>query len=361
MSTPLLIHSLAEFRSLIFQCLGLVEPRSIVEVGSEEGTFTRELLHWARDHGATVTAVEPLLTPAVTELAESWPELRLVQEHSPQALEQLEPADAYLVDGDHNYATLSGELEAIYPSDGDRSCVTFLHDVGWPSGRRDMYYAPDGLAPEAVHAHTWEKGVVPESDGVVEGGFRGAGQFAWARREGGPANGVRTAVEDFLSRNGDQFVFVTVPCVFGLGVLFPRAAPWAEALVTLLAPYDDSPLLVRMEQNRISLYLAVLELQDARAEALELLEQMQLERRDLDAENRALWARLSELEHLLTEQAETHEFRLQKLRAEIDRLAHSRAFAVAEGLSGARRLAGDTGISLSRRRLRELLEATNGP
>jgi hypothetical protein len=223
-----------------------------------------------------------------------------------------------------------------------------------------MYYAPDGLAPEAVHAHTWEKGVVPESDGVVEGGFRGAGQFAWARREGGPANGVRTAVEDFLSRNGDQFVFVTVPCVFGLGVLFPRAAPWAEALVTLLAPYDDSPLLVRMEQNRISLYLAVLELQDASAEALERLEQMQLERRDLDAENRALWARLSELEEEVGQLSHRTELRVQSLRDELDALARSRAFAVAEVLVRVKALAGGGATTVSRRRLREVLESTDG-
>lgn len=356
MAAPLLIHSLAEFRQLIFECLELVGPRRIVEIGSEDGTFTTELLQWARDHGATVTAVEPLPTPAVAELATKWPELHLVEERSPKALEHIEAADVYLVDGDHNHATVRGELEAVYGHDGNRSSVVFLHDVGWPSGRRDMYYDPAGLPPEAVHPHTYTKGVVPGRDEVVEGGFRGAGQFAWARHEGGPANGVRTAVEDFLRDHGDRFCFVTVPCVFGLGVVFPASAPWAEALGTLLAPYDGNELLERMEENRLSLYLAVLAMQDDRTRALQRLEQLQLERRDVDVENRALWARVAELEATFGRLSQ----QTQAVRDELEALVKSRAFAVVEVLSRAKRLAGRGESNVSRRRLESVLEAATG-
>ncbi|MBW3645622.1 MAG: class I SAM-dependent methyltransferase, partial [Actinobacteria bacterium] len=142
MRGPLLLHSLAEFRELIFECFDVVHPGSLVEVGAEDGTFTVELLRWARDHEATVHAVEPFPTPAISELVASWPELHLVEEHSPAALEKLEPADVYLVDGDHNYVTVRAELQAIFGGEGDRPCLAFLHDVGWPSGRRDMYYDP---------------------------------------------------------------------------------------------------------------------------------------------------------------------------------------------------------------------------
>ncbi|HEV2068222.1 MAG TPA: hypothetical protein VGR26_00340, partial [Acidimicrobiales bacterium] len=277
---------------------------------------------------------------------------------SPAALEKLEPADVYLVDGDHNYVTVRAELQAIFGGEGDRPCLAILHDVGWPSGRRDMYYDPESLPPEAVHPHSYEKGVVPESDEVVEGGFRGAGHFAWARHEGGPANGVRTAVEDFLAAHEEELVLRTVPCVFGLGVVYPASAPWAASLGDVLAPYADNPLLARMEENRLSLFLAVLELQDHLAGTAQLLEQAQLERRDVDAENRALWARSRELEHLLAEQVASLESRLELLREEIDLLARSRAFALAEGISRAKQLAGRAGSPLSRRRLRELLEAT---
>ncbi len=360
MSAPLLIHSLAEFRELIFACLDKVGPDSIVEVGAEDGTFTKELLEWARDHGARVTAVEPMPTAIVIELAETWPELHLVEERSPAALEHLEAADVYLIDGDHNYATLLGELRAIYDQDAKQSSLVFLHDVGWPSGRRDMYYDPASLPSEAVHPHTYAKGVVPASDEVVEGGFRGGGQFAWARREGGQENGVLTAVEDFLRDRVDQYCFVTVPCVFGLGVLFPRSAPWAETLNTILSPYDGNAILARLEQNRLSLYLAVLRLQDERTATVQRVEQLELERRDLDVENRALWARLTELEAASGHRTQQMELQMQTLRDELKVLGRSRAFAVAEVLSRARGLVGKGQSNVSRRRLRSVLEASTG-
>ncbi len=361
MSAPLLLHSLAEFRDLIFECLDLVVPCDVVEIGSEDGTSTLELLRWARDHAATVHAVEPFPKPWVSELAETWSELHLVEERSPGALQKLQPADLYLIDGDHNYFTVRAELEEIFGGDGNRLPLVFLHDVGWPWGRRDLYYDPGSLPPEAVHPHTWDKGVVLGYEGVVAGGFRGEGQFAYARHEGGPANGVRTAVEDFLAAHERELVFRTVPCVFGLGIVYPPSAPWAASLGDVLAPYVDNPLLAHMEENRLSLYLAVLELQDHLARTAQLLEQAQLERRDVDAENRGLWARTRELEHLLAEQAEqvaSLESRLQMFRSEMQHLAQSRAFALAEGISRAKQLAGSAGSPLSRRRLRELLEAT---
>lgn len=358
MSGPLLLHSLAEFREIIFDCCDVVGPRSLVEVGAEDGTFTVELLRWARDHGAAVYAVEPFPTPAITELAEHWPELRLVEERSPGALEKLEGADVYLIDGDHNYVTVRAELEAIFDGEDDRPRLVFLHDVGWPSGRRDMYYDPDSLPPDAVHSHTHEKGVVPGNDGVVQGGFRGAGHFAWSRHEGGPANGVRTAVEDFLAAHDGELRFAAVPCVFGLGAVYPASAPWAASVDDLLAPYADNALLARLEDNRLLLYLTVIELQDHLAQASKVVDQAMLERRDVDAENRALWARTAELEHLLDARVQDLETKLELLRGEMEQLAHSRAFAVAEGISRARQVGGGADSHLSRRRLRELLEAT---
>jgi hypothetical protein len=366
-SGPLLMHSLTEFGEIIFRCLDVVAPRSLVEVGAEDGTFTVELLRWAGDHDATVHAVEPFPTPAIMELAERWPQLHLMEERSPGALEKLESADVYLVDGDHNYVTVRAELDAIFGAGGERSPLAFFHDVEWPSGRRDMYYDPDGLPPEAVHPHTYHKGVVPGCGGVVEGGFRGAGAFAWARHEGGPANGVRTAVEDFLVAHDGELRFVTVPCVFGLGVVYPASAPWATSVDEVLAPYADNPLLARLEENRLSLYLTVIELQDHLARTSQLLEQARLERRDVDAENRALWARtaeleelLAELEELLAEQVGSLEARLKMLRGEVEQLVQSRALAVAEGVSRVRQVAaGRGGRPLSRKRLRELLEATS--
>jgi len=257
---PLLLHSLVTFQDEILRCLELVEARRIVEIGSETGASTLALAEWAREHDATVVSVDPDPARRVLEHAAEHPELEVVAGASPAALEGLDAADVYVIDGDHNHWTVSRELAHAYADPASRPlCV--LHDVGWPWGRRDLYYAPERLPADGVHPHTFEGGVKPGEPGVVSGGFRGAGEFALARREGGPRNGVLTAVEDAMAERPDLRL-VKVPCVFGVGYLWSRDAPYAEALEAELGHLDEDPLLATLEANRLRLYLQVLDLQD---------------------------------------------------------------------------------------------------
>ena len=222
---PLLLHSLATMRELILPALDLAGARRVVEVGGEAGGFTAHLATRARDGGGHVHIVDPAPSSELAEMIEASDELTLVREASPTALTTIGAADAYVLDGDHNYATVRGELAAIAELAGDAHPLVVLHDIGWPWGRRDLYYRP-------------------------------AGEVAYALEEGGPRNGVLTAVEDFL-QDHPSFGLVRVPCIFGLGFLFDSRAPYAPDLRALLAPYADNPLLARLEENRIALYLRV--------------------------------------------------------------------------------------------------------
>lgn len=352
MTGPLLLYSLAELRDVIFPCLDAVGARSVVEVGSEDGLFTAELAAWAEPRRATVYCVEPAPRPELLAVADASPGVVLVRERSPEALEHVEPCDVYLVDGDHNYHTVSRELATVEARHHGRDggYVVFLHDVGWPSGRRDMYYSPESLPEPAVHRHSYERGTVPGSASLVHGGFRGEGQFAWALDEGGPANGVLTAAEDFLA-DRSHLRFARVPCVFGLGVIWPESAPWSDALAGALRPYQDSALLGALEQNRLALYLRVLELQDeARAHQAEL-EGSRLRLDELRVENRALWARVEELESGLATLGQRHD----DLRREVAGTLRLRSFALAEQVSSVRKLFGEE-PALSRSRLEGLLD-----
>lgn len=263
MSMPLLLHSLTEHRAVIFGALAAVDATAVVEVGSEFGGFTSELAEWAASRGASVASVEPFPAETVRELDRGSDHFRLVEGRSPAALRELPPADAYILDGDHAYWTVLGELRTIAELVGaDRPHpLVMLHDVGWPSGRRDQYYAPDALSPDQVLPHAWDRGVVPWSSGVVAGGFRGEGQFAVALEEGGPHNGVLTAVEDYLADRPD-LAYAHVPSVFGLGVVYVPSGQSGERMAALLAPYDRNPQLERLERNRIELLLRCVELQD---------------------------------------------------------------------------------------------------
>ncbi len=345
---PLLLHSLSALREVIFACLDISGARTVVEVGGEDGVFTRDLLAWVEKVGGKLYCVDPQPSDKLVELCSGSEAAELTIGRSPQALEDLEQADVYLLDGDHNYHTVKGELETIERNsqDGEGMPLVFVHDVGWPCGRRDQYYSPESLPPEAVHPHAYDRGVIPESSGVVEGGFRGAGEFAVALEEGGEANGVLTAVEDFLEGHAD-LALARIPCVFGLGVVYRTSSPEGRSVGEFLRLYDGNPLLERLEANRLALYLRVLELQDdiasLRTQIASLFTQMEsfaLQHRDAATENRALWARNVELE--------AH---LKLLRDEAANLLASRALTLAERLA---KLRGSKG--LSRDRLRAAVE-----
>jgi hypothetical protein len=77
---------------------------------------------------------------------------------------------------------------------------------------------------------------------------------ASARTEGGPRNGVLTAIEDFIAGR-DNVRLAIIPAFFGLGILWSGSAPYADDLAELLDPWDRNPLLERLERNRV-LHLA---------------------------------------------------------------------------------------------------------
>jgi hypothetical protein len=354
---PLLLHSLAEFEELILDCFDIVGAKSVVEIGAEDGLFTRRLLPWAEKHGATLHTVDPAPRPPLVELADEVDAVDLIRARSLEALESIEPADVYLIDGDHNYYTVLHELQTIdkRAAEGGGPYLVVLHDVGWPSGRRDMYYAPDTLPADAVHPHTFDKGVVPEAESAVEGGFRGEGDFGWAVEEGGPENGVLTAVEDFIADH-DGLELRIVPAVFGLGILYPKDAPYATKLRRHLSPYHQNPILDRLERNRVTLFLRVLELQEAVTAVTRHRDDIELNLRDAEVQNRALWARNAELEHELLRRERIIE-PLEQLVREVDMLTRSRAFNVAERASNLAHMVGWSGTTLSAERLRDALDA----
>lgn len=259
----LLLHSLQEFDEIIFALLERARPRSVLEIGSETGAFSDRLLAFCEDGGGELVTVEPQPAPHLLAKAIDSERFHLYQGLSlPYLADPGCRSEFVLIDGDHNYFTVHHELsliEAAWRAGGVQGTV-LLHDVAWPCARRDSYYDPSALPPEAVHPHSFEFGVTLDARGVVRGGFRGEGQFAWALHEGGPRNGVLTAVEDFVHEH-PEYVFRSVGAVFGMGVLTVRDSAADRAAAEVVAPYDNE-LVRRLERNRLELYLKVLDLQD---------------------------------------------------------------------------------------------------
>ena len=192
-------------------------------------------------------AIDPFPQPELVDLAERHERLELVREGSLEALAGVPIAEAVVLDGDHNYWTLSEELRLIAERSEELPLLLF-HDVSWPHARRDDYYDPGAVPAEHRHPYQEGGGVFPGVPGLEPGGL----PYRYpAREEGGPANGVLTAVEDFVAARGDCGLAV-VPAFFGLGVVWRHDAPWASEVAALLEPWDRNPLLERMEANRVA-------------------------------------------------------------------------------------------------------------
>jgi Methyltransferase domain len=242
--------SMVHHSEALLACLEATGARTVAEVGAFAGDLTRVLVDWAAGSGASVIAIDPAPQEHLVKLAAHHQELELIRETSLDALPKLPMPDVVIIDGDHNYYTVSEELRAI----GDRASgadlpLLLFHDVCWPHGRRDDYFAPEQVPADFRQQIIAEGyGLFPGDPGARRGGLPYDGSAA---REGGPRNGVLTAVEDYVGQS-DALRLVIVPAFFGFAAVWHRDAPWADAVAQVLDPLDRSPLLARLEENRVA-------------------------------------------------------------------------------------------------------------
>jgi hypothetical protein len=290
--------SLINNGEVMISCLEIAGSRSVVEVGAYAGDLTRFLLDWAVPAGAKVLAIDPSPQDELVTLSEQRPELELHRATSHEALRHMPRADAYVIDGDHNYFTVSEELRLIAEREPEEAApLLMFHDVGWPHARRDDYYAPELIPPEYRQPTIEGGGLFPGLGEPHPGGL----PYKWpAAREGGPRNGVLTAVEDFVAAD-PKLKLAVVPSFFGLGVVWHQDAAYAERLEQALAPLDRNPVVARLEANRVF--------------------------------------HLASMHHQLMEVAAAHE-RIGRQEAVLKRLLASSAFKLAESLSRLRHRAG---------------------
>jgi methyltransferase family protein len=240
--------SLANLLELLVPLLDAVEAGSVAEVGAFAGDLTQDLVAWAERADSRVVAIDPTPQRELITLSTRSDRLELVREPSTAAIPGLPEIDVVIIDGDHNYFTVSEELRLIDERyAGGQAPLLILHDVCWPHGRRDAYYSPERI-PEAGRQPMVEGGAIfPGEAGIAAGGL----PYKWvAEREGGPRNGVMTAVEDFVEGR-ENVRLAIVPAFFGLGVVWRLDAPWAGRVADVIAHWDSNPIVARLETNRV--------------------------------------------------------------------------------------------------------------
>jgi GT2 family glycosyltransferase len=236
---------------LIHPLLEAIRPGAIVEVGVEVGAVSGPLLRWAQANGAVVHAIDPDPTLNVDRLEAQYGEqLRFHRRKSLEVLGEIAAVDLALIDGDHNWYTVISELRALEQralKDGHEPPVMLLHDVGWPYGRRDLYYEPQAI-PEAQRQPHARQGLKP---GRMELGPGLNDHLENALLEGTPGNGVLTAVEDFMAESESPWRSWSIPGLSGMSILVSEPVLAARAPLRELLESLDRPAFLRAQCEAI--------------------------------------------------------------------------------------------------------------
>lgn len=227
----------------------IVEPimrasaaRRVVEVGALRGETTVLALD-ALGSDSEVHVIDPVPEFDPTEHEQRFPGRYIF--HRDLSLNVLPGAPAFdlaLIDGDHNWYSVYNELRLLREGarrDGQPLPVLILHDVCWPYGRRDLYYEPSQIPAEFRQPYA-RRGMRRGSTQLLRaGGFNAT--LDNALEEGGPRNGVMTALEDFMEEHDQPLRLVVLPIYFGLAIVVEHQVLAARAALADLLDEIESP------------------------------------------------------------------------------------------------------------------------
>lgn len=208
------------WKVLIRPILEEINAKYIVEIGSDLGLNTKHILEYCLDNNAHITAIDPFPKFDIEEFkAEYGDKFEIYTELSLNRLPLLKDYDTIIIDGDHNWYTVYNELKIIEESFKDKKFpLIFLHDIGWPYARRDLYYNPENIPQK--HRQPYKKlGIYPGKNSLLETGGLNSHLFN-AITENNPHNGILTALEDFIKESDLKLSFEHVNAFHGLGILY---------------------------------------------------------------------------------------------------------------------------------------------
>jgi hypothetical protein len=236
-------------------------PDRIMEIGTESGGHTEWLLRYCRVSRASLDLVD---TRPDDRLAALLVQFRAELAFHPLAALHAPPllpcCDLAVIDSDPNWFTVYHVLQLLFAraiETGAAPPIVLLHNIAWPYGRRDMYRDPGVIPERKPYAR---RGIVPGQSILSDAGAHGL-QFN-ALHEGGAANGVLTALEDFAASWPTKLALHELPFMGGMGILVPPARA-SEAVTNALADLLGAASLMRMcadlDQHRARLLVELAE------------------------------------------------------------------------------------------------------
>lgn len=243
------------WRRILLPVFQAARAKTVLEIGAEYGTSTNVLLKYVKQQGGHLHCIDPYPAFEAKQFAEqNRDHLSFYEDLSLNVIRKIPRVDVAMVDGDHNWYTVYNELrqlEEVHGADPLAQPVIFAHDLGWPYGRRDLYYNPDTIPAEFRQPYA-NLGILPnKSELVASGGMNCT--LHNAIHEGGPRNGVLTGVEDYLAESKLDWHFLFLPMYFGLGILVTqqrlRANGELRAAIERFTPSEGSRALLEQTEH----------------------------------------------------------------------------------------------------------------
>lgn len=247
-----------------------IDANYIVEVGSDTGINTKNILNYCMENDAHMAAIDPFPKFDVEKFkADYGNKFKMYPELSLKRLALLNDYDVILIDGDHNWYTVYNELKLIEKNfENKKFPVIFLHEVGWPYGRRDLYYDPENI-PEIYRQPYKKQGMYPGQTNLKEQGVLNS-NLCNSIYENNPRNGVLTAIEDFIEESEINFSFEQIEAFNGLGILFQYDENLKIRIMDIL---KEANLLKHLEEDRVKENIARNELRIACDRAMKLYDE----------------------------------------------------------------------------------------
>ena len=239
------------WKVLIRLILEQINAKYIVEIGSDLGVNTRNILEYCVDNNAQLTYIDPFPKFDIKKFkAEYGDKIEIYTELSLDRLPLLKNYDAILIDGDHNWYTVYNELKIIEEQFKDKKFpLVILHDIGWPYARRNLYYNPENIPKQ--HWQQYKKsGIYPGKNSLLEtGGLNSHLNNAITEKD--PHNGILTALEYFISESDMELSLKQVNAFHGLGILYIKDDKIDKILKKVIESADIIDLLEKEKTAHI--------------------------------------------------------------------------------------------------------------
>jgi len=227
-----------------------IKPKKIIEIGSNYGINTKNIINYCHENNGFLVTIDSNPKFNLEQLKKEYPNLfNFMKNDNLNSLKSLNNYDLILIDDDPNWYTVYNELKIIEKKFNENEFpIILLHNIGWPYGKRDLYYYPENIPKE--YLNPYEKlGIIPNKNDLTKNGMNN--NLNNTIYENTPKNGVYTAVEDFLKETKIKLKFKKINAYHGLGILYQEKNISTRDLNKILLKSDICGILEKEYLNKI--------------------------------------------------------------------------------------------------------------